>query len=61
MTFEANEKVLGLSISGGPGVQGFLRVSLVTGQGEKTVMKIPFVLAPCLWGFRLERLANEVC
>ena len=55
VNFKANDKLLGLSITGSPKTEGWLQISFHGTDGlPAPVLDIPFKLAPCLWGFEPE-------
>ena len=60
VTFKANQRLLGLYITGRPGSSGWLRVSVLTegANDHPLVLDIPFKLSPCPFGFVRWRKSN---
>ena len=60
VTFKANQRLLGLYITGRPGSSGWLRVSVLTegASDHPLVLDIPFKLSPCPFGFVQWRKPN---
>ena len=62
ITFNANQRLFGLSVAGKPGSQGLLKITILAGtdsQDSPLRLDIPIKLSPCQFGFQPWRKTRQ--